>query len=359
MSLLDRYIGRIVAGAFGAAMLFFLFITIVIDLLNNLAKYVDGAAQKGLGGIDLAIYLIVFYCRMMPVVFTTVTPFVTVIACMFAVARLQNANEVVPMLFVGRSIQRVLRPMLLCSLLAGAAMAGCWQWVVPHVGSSLVASEAFLHANTASLKNLVHETHGEFRQYLHVREYDPTSTTMRGVSMLVEGDLVADATLTKAESAVWDQDRKDWRLGKGMLNRRSGGTPLAWLERPDLTPTIVLQQSRDTIDPEGLSYTDLVDLAKSRPNRADVRLALHRHVTYPLANLILLLLALPLAVFYERGGRIERLLMAIALCGSYMLFDLTCQSLGQQGQIHPIVAAWSPTIVFGALGIVLFGSTKT
>jgi lipopolysaccharide export LptBFGC system permease protein LptF len=70
------------------------------------------------------------------------------------------------------------------------------------------------------------------------------------------------------------------------------------------------------------------------------------------------LLALPFAVFYERGSRIERVLLAIAVCGGYMLMDLVCQSLGQRG-LHPIVAAWSPTIVFGALGIVLFGSTKT
>ncbi|HEX5054794.1 MAG TPA: LptF/LptG family permease [Planctomycetota bacterium] len=359
MTLLDRYIARIVAGAFGAAMLFFLFITIVVDLLNNLSRYIEGAATQGLGGIDLAIYLGRFYLNLVPVLFTTVTPFAMVIAGMFAVARLQNANEVVPMLFVGRSIHRVLLPMLLASLLAGAAMAACWQWVVPRVGSSIVTSENLLKPNSVSLKYLVNESRGS----MYVREYDPLTTTMKGVNLLVEGALPADATLTKAEGAAWDASQHDWRLSNGWLHRRVGSTihatPQQWLERPDLTPAIVLQQSRDTIEPEMLSYTDLLDLTVSRPTRADVRLALHRHITFPLANLILLLLALPLAVFYERGSRIERLLMAIALCGGYMLLDLTCQSLGQQGQLHPIVAAWTPTIVFGALGIVLFGSTKT
>jgi lipopolysaccharide export LptBFGC system permease protein LptF len=42
-----------------------------------------------------------------------------------------------------------------------------------------------------------------------------------------------------------------------------------------------------------------------------------------------------------------------------MIFDLVCQSAGQRGMVHPVVAAWSPTIVFGSLGVVLFGSMKT
>ena len=112
MSALDRYVGRIVLGAFGAALVFFVFLTVVVDLLNNVAKYADRAIEQGLGGFDLAMYLGLYYVKKLPVLFTMVTPFATVIACMFAVARLQHANEVVPMLFVGRSVQRILRPTL-------------------------------------------------------------------------------------------------------------------------------------------------------------------------------------------------------------------------------------------------------
>jgi lipopolysaccharide export system permease protein len=359
MSLLDRYVWRIVLGAFGAAMLFFLFITILMDLLNNLPRYADRAAEQDLGGFDLALYLGFYYVKLLPVLFTTTTPFATVIACMFAMARLQSANEVVAMLFVGRSIHRILQPMLMCGVLAAGAMAACWQWVVPHVGASIAADETFLRVGTAVQKNLVHEMHGSVDQYVYVREFDPISRTMRGVRMLTESSLVAETTLTSAESASWDEQRRDWRLGSGVLTSRERSMPHEWLERSDLTPAVLLQQTRDTIDPETLSYSDLLQIVETRPNRADARLALHRHVTYPLANVLLLLLALPLAVWYERGSRIERLLAAIGLCGGYMLLDLTCQSLGQHNLLHPVVAAWTPTIVFGALGVVLFGSTRT
>jgi lipopolysaccharide export system permease protein len=358
MSMLDRYVGRIVLGAFGACLLFFLFLTILIDLLNNLPRYIDRAAEQDLGGMQLAAYLGLYYLKLLPVLFTTVTPFVTVIACMFSVARLQNANEVVAMLFTGRSIHRILGPMLLCGSLAGLSMAACWQWVVPQVGASIAADETFLRRGSAVQTNLVHELRGETDQFLYVSEYDPVAKTMRGVRMLTETTLAIETTLTSAVEAVWDAAQRDWRLEGGTLTSRDRERPQAWLLRSDVTPEILLQRSRDTIDPETLSYTDLVELAESRPNRADVRLALHRHFTYPLANLLLLLLALPFAVRYERGSRVERVLIAITLCAGYTLLDITCQSLGQRG-LNPVVAAWAPTILFGSLGVVLFGSTRT
>lgn len=354
MTLLDRYVGRIVAGAFAACLLFFLFLSILIEALNSLAKHVDRA---DIGGWTLAVELVGYYASLLPVVFTTVTPFVTVIACMFAVARLQNANEIVAMLFTGRSIHRVLAPMLLCGVVAGAAMVACWQWVVPQVAQTIATTESRTRHGRAMQENVVYEARGETDLRLVAREYDPMQHTMYGVQMLVEGTLASETTLTTAVAATWDPGQKDWRLEGGRLETRSGYVPQDWLQRSDLAPEVLLRQGSE-IDPDLLSYTALLDLVERRPTRADVRMALHRHVTYPLANVLLLLLALPFAVRYERGSRVGRLLIAIGLCAAYTVFDITCQSLGQHG-LHPVVAAWSPTIVFGALGVVLFGSTRS
>jgi lipopolysaccharide export system permease protein len=359
MSRLDRYVARIVAGAFAGALAFFLFLSIVIDVLNNMTRYSDRAARLGWSGWELFVYLLDYYARLTPVLFTTVTPFVTVIAGMFVVARLQGANEIVPMLFVGRRTQRVLQPLLVCGLLAAAAMAACWQWVVPHVGASLAADESNWKHGDARQRHLVHETFGDTVQKLYVLEFDPRTDALRGVQMLQAGPLPGDAAVLRADRAVWDATRGDWRLEGGLLHRKHRSDPQAWLERPDVTPAVLMQQSREAVDPELLSYSDLAEMVALRPNRPDVRLALHRHVTYPLANLVLLLLALPMAVWFERQSRIERLLTAIGLCAAFMIFDLICQSLGQGGMLHPILAAWSPTVVFGALGIALFGSIKT
>lgn len=364
MKKLDRYVGKIVLGAFIAALSFFLLITILVNLLTNLPKYAAAADENGLGALGLAAYLVLYYLKLIPVLLTTVAPFATVIAGMMSISRLHGANEIVPMLFVGRSIHRIIRPILWCGLLAATMMVVSWQWVVPHVGAELASQSQFLKERKQDIKGVVHELHGasddQAGQYFYATSFDPSKELLTGVSLLVQGHLDADAFMINADTAVWDQERGDWQLSGGNRDSRSGGIPVEWLSRPDLTPSVIVKNARDSIDPEMMSYTELLDLMKERPNRNDLRLAFHRHITYPLSNLLLLLLALPLAIRYERGSRIDRIMAAIVLCGGYMLCDLTCQKLGQQqGMLHPIVAAWTPTILFGSLGLVMFSSTRS
>lgn len=359
MSRLDRYVGRIAVGAFAASLAFFLFLGVLVELLNNIARYADRAHELGLGGFELAGQLLLHYARFAPVLAMTVMPFALVIACMFTVARLQHANEIVPMLFVGRSMQRTLRPMLGLGVLAALATAACWQWLVPPFAAELVMQETFLRSGAAVYKAVVHEQGGVESQRFYAEEFDAAALRLRRVNLLVQAPQQADTWLIQAPAAQWDAARGDWRLTDGWLQRQRSAVPVQWLERPDLTPEVLVQQARDTVDPEHLSYTDLVELSRLRPNEPRIRLSLHRHFTWPLANLLLLLLALPLAVHFERTGRTARVLGAIGLCGAYMLVDLTCQSLGTREFVHPMVAAWVPTIVFGSLGIVMFGGMRT
>ena len=360
MKKLDRYVGKIVLGAFVASLSFFLLITILVDLLTNLSKYALSAEEQDIGALGLAAQLGLYYMRLVPVLLTTVAPFATVIAGVMSVARLHGANEIVPMLFIGRSIHRVMRPMLWCGVLAALMMVVSWQWIVPQVGAELATQSTFLKERREELKGVVHEKHDEASQYFYASTFDPAKQTMAGISLLVQGDLAADAFMIQADQGIWEAKHGDWQLIGGRRDASTGGEPIEWLGRPDLTPTVIVKSARDSLDPAMMSYTELLELMEERPNRNDLQLAFHRHITYPLSNLLLLLLALPLAIRYERGSRIDRTLASIALCGGYMLLDLTCQKLGQQqGMLHPIVAAWTPTILFGSLGLVMFSSTRS
>lgn len=355
MNALDRYVGRIALGALAASLLFFVFLSILIDLLSNVGRYTD----RGLGALELTQLLAAYYAKMVPIVITTAGPFATAIAAMFTVARLQHANEIVPMLFVGHSIHRILRPILLIGVLGTAVMAGCWQWIVPQVGASVRMFDSELRAGNPVVKDIVDERRAT-GQFFYAREFNPREATLRSVWMLSTGTLSSDASLVHAVSAKWDEEAKDWGLIEGKLDTPAGqDRRYLWLGRPDLTPAVLLQKSRETVEADLLSYTDLMELMVSRPNRAEVKFAFHRHITWPLANVLLLLLVLPMAVYYERGSRVGRVLAAIGFCGGYLLLDLTCQSLGQRSFVHPVVAAWVPPIVFGSLGVVLFGSTRT
>jgi len=359
---LDRYVGRAIAGSFAAALLFFLLLWVLLDLLNNLGGYLDKADKAGIGAVQLLWHLTGFYARLTPFSFVTLGPFVTVIGCNFAISRLMTQNEVQPMLFVGRSMARILRPALICGALVGLGMAACWQWVVPGIAGEVAEAQGAFLGGDRTIKNVVLEARSEQSFVgLRVRHYDPERRELEGVQYLRVDRAFDDPHLILADRARWDDRLGDWRLENGKLETKGGikEKDVLVLGAPEWTPEVIRRRGQENIDCDLFAYDELLETRRARPNRVDVAMALHRHVTYPLANLILLMLALPFAIHFERGGRVERVLGAIGVCAGYLVFDLICQNLGRTGYLHPVVAAWSPTILFGSLGVMMFSSLRS
>lgn len=357
--ILDRYLLRIVGGAWGAVLLFLLFISVLVDVLNNLTGYLGKADDQGMGLWALLANLCVYYLQLSPFFFVSVAPFVTVIAAMFAMGRLMASHELHPMLFAGRSMGRVLRPVLAVGLGSGLLMAACWQWVLPELMASVARTRSTLSGQETELQSVVLEDKQGIVRRLYVRRYQPQRRTMEAVHLLIEGSGPGDAVLVRAPLATWDAAQADWRLTEGRVVRGRIEEPRQWLGAGDLDPDKIWRAGKEDLDSEFLSYTDLMELRQLRPQRRDVALALHRHAAYPLANLVLLLLALPFTIHFERRHRITRVLGAILACGAYLLVDLTCQSLGHRDYLHPVVAAWLPAILFGSLGVAMFGAIRT
>ncbi len=305
---------------------------------------------------------------MVPVLFVTVSPFVTVIAGMFAVSRLMAQNEVVPMLFTGRPIVRVLRPVLAMGVLSALMTAATWEFVVPYTTESLRSARLVFsggHAGTTIDGIILKFDEGDQRRTLFCSRYDFERLRMEHVRLLRSGEGPADLVVLSADSATWNPEREEWELTGGKLLERdptgeskSRETPQKTLKLPGLTPELLDQTAMEGRETMELSYSDLRLLQQLRPGRREYVLAFHAHITYALANVVLLLLSLPFAVHFERRSRVERVVMAVAVCAVYLVTDLICQRLGQS-YLHPVLAAWIPTILFGSVGVASFSGVQS
>ena len=360
---MDRYVASAVAGAYLAALLFLGMMFVVFDLLFEMDNYVAVAARNGSGLLELATDLAEYHLYNMPLVFVTIAPFVTVIACMFALSRLMASNEVGPMVFTGRSVFRILMPMLSVSVISALAMGATWQWVIPTFAEQKQALYADLTGSEFELQQITLRSHELGRRELYCRVYKHEQQLMDGVVLYDRGASRADGVFIEADSAQWNPAQDDWELVDG--RRITGGVDNDQIKRQDflgmkgLTPSQVLDSGKTQRETAELSYTELEELMRLRPGKADYILSYHVHFTFPLANIILILLALPFAVSFERGRRIERVIFSIAICAGYLVVDLTCRNLAYKDIIHPVVAAWTPTIIFGSLGTVVFGSMRS
>jgi lipopolysaccharide export system permease protein len=81
---------------------------------------------------------------------------------------------------------------------------------------------------------------------------------------------------------------------------------------------------------------------------------LHSRFSLSFIPLIMCLLALPFSVSRSREGRLGKdLTMAMVITFFYWLSYSVCLSLGQNGMVQPMLAAWLPSIAFGLLAAIL------
>jgi lipopolysaccharide export LptBFGC system permease protein LptF len=358
---MDRYVAKAVLGAYFAALVFLVFMVIIIELVMEMDQYMLAAERHDIGVFSLAWLICMYQAVSVPYIFVTIAPFVTVIAAMFAVSRFISQNELAPMLFTGRSMFRILRPLLGVGLLSALAMCLLWQTAVPYcaglrhsMSARLAGGSGEVSLERGTLKSPQHDS-----LTLYCKRYYHGQQRMEGVILYDDGGDSGRDVYVEASAATWDREQSEWKLVDGKCKKADIYEERRWLGMPGLTPELLWQSGKHEREAGELSYTELLELIEAHPHGRSYVLALHQHITFPLANLILLLLALPFAVHFEGGNRIERVAMSIVICGGYLVVDLTCQNLGQNYHLHPVVASWVPTILFGSLGVVVFGGIRT
>lgn len=360
MGRLDRYVTATLAGSCIGALLFLQFLSMLIDLVAKGPDYFAAGGEAGRGGLAVLGSWLAFHAFFAPVLFVTVAPFATVIGVMFGIARLMAGNEVAPMLFIGRSLFRVLRPAAVLAIAMALAMVGVWQFVIPNLAEPLRERRAELQGKEHEfvLQQIIVRVPGQERRILTASAYEHAKLQLRDVYVLDRGVDPQDSGLIRAARAEWNPEQRVWELTDGFERRGEQMVPVQSLALGGLDPDLLVRSEKEARQVTELSYTDLAELQQMRPGRADYKVAFHQHITHPLANLILLLLAVPFAVTFERGSRIARIVAAVAICAAYFVLTLACQSLGQRG-LDPLTAAWAPTILFGSFGIVLTSSIRT
>jgi lipopolysaccharide export system permease protein len=80
----------------------------------------------------------------------------------------------------------------------------------------------------------------------------------------------------------------------------------------------------------------------------------HKRLTPFLTTIAMIALCIPLASHFRRGGGIGVLFaVGVALGFLFFVIDGIALSIGELGFVSPWLAAWMPTLVFGALAFAL------
>jgi lipopolysaccharide export LptBFGC system permease protein LptF len=87
--------------------------------------------------------------------------------------------------------------------------------------------------------------------------------------------------------------------------------------------------------------------------------ALQRKVAFPFVTVVMTLLAVPFAVTTGRRGALYGVGVAIVLAITYWLMLSVCAAIGAGGVLSPVLAAWTPNILFAAAAAYLILTVRT
>ncbi|MGB3545154.1 LptF/LptG family permease [Rubrivirga sp.] len=324
-------------------------IFVTIDFSEYVDDFLDRGATTGqiFGG---------YYLYYLADIVRQVSPLALFLAAVYVTARLAQSMQLTAIHMAGVSTWRFMRPFVLTGVVATTGMIAFNGWVVPR-------SQAVVHTFQNQYYRDAPEGGGDseiVRQaapgvVVSARYFDRDQQQAFRVSLITFDDSTESVTeRLDASQMQWMDSLSVWRA-QDVTIRRFAADGREQFERHasldtalSLLPRDLAQSERDVERltlPEAGAYVSSLERAgvamRGRPT-----VAFHSKVAYPFANIILVVLAVPLAARRRRGGQAVHLALGLGVAFLYLALQKTIEPLGYVDTLPPVVAAWLPHVLF-------------
>jgi lipopolysaccharide export system permease protein len=355
---LDRYLLGEFTRIFAVTALGFPVLVIVIDLTDNLGKYLE--RQLPWDRIAWS------YVYAVPETMFQVLPAAVLFATVFTIGALTRHSEITAAKASGISFYRLLVPIAVGA--TGAAGLGLALGEAVPIGNVKRAEVLEEKKYTAGrLERLDFTYVAEGNRVLTVGRLNAAEAAMEHVRIERPGRGPEYPTvLTEARRARW-HPRGGWTLDSGVVHILPGDSAavavsfLAIRERALRERPVELLASPKAPDEMGRAELARYIAAMERsgsdvnPLRVDRMLK----VAIPATCVIILLFGAPLATSNQRGGAAYGIGIALGTTVLFLMAIQLTKAMGGKGFVSPELAAWLPNLVFAAAGMWLLTRVRT
>jgi lipopolysaccharide export system permease protein len=199
---------------------------------------------------------------------------------------------------------------------------------------------------------------------LYSYQYEEPDSLKNLVAYEFDPDRIHLQKIVAGRSADWagtgaGQAQLHDALSLGLEGEGWGGP--GEMSLPQVEPPEVFKPSVDK--PSHLSADALSDYIKTVKRRGGsvppYEVALQKKYAGPFGVLVMALIGVPLALSFGQRSAILALCFAVVLGLGFWAVSGGFQQMGEYGLLPPLVAAWSPVLVFAATGLYLLTRTRT
>lgn len=354
---LDRYVFVEFWKIFVTTALGFPILVNIIDLTDNLDKYLG--QHLSMGRIALS------YLYWLPDSMFMVLPAAVLFATVFAIGALTRHSEITAAKASGISFYRFIAP-----IFAGAVIATIVGLILGELAPITNKKRLeILQSNSANLGN---------------DRYNFAYAADRGRVYKVGALHLVDASI---DGIVIERKGKGPDYPSYLLsaNNAKYKAPTGWLLRAGALHIIP-----DTLHNVTFSFDSLVDkhfteapkqltLAQKAPTDMgfrelgrfiasmersgaevnELRVERMLKIAIPVTCIVILLFGAPLATSTQRGGAAYGIGLSLATTVVFLMLIQLTKGIGGKGMIPADLAAWLPSIIFGVVGIILFSRVRT
>ena len=362
MGTMDRYMTRNFIS-------YFLMCTMILLLIYILADFTDNMERFRTRFEDPVSQALHFYGTQLPMFLYQILPYTLLMGTLWCLSKLCGGSEIVGMMQSGRSLLRLCRPIFIMGTLVALGYGICGYHWAP---SGSLYREMVMKRNTnpdGSPRSIVYRSDATSRIWRIVTPALVTSPgdPMVGVTIDQFDSKVRGRQLRqyRADRATWNKEDSTWTLENVYIREMAApgvrpkddvhedAVTLPFEEKPY---QIISPGHNDRVDAMSTAgmYEYLASGAGSREDRRRLRTEWHVRLARIVSCMVLVLLAIPSSVTFQRRGTMKGIGIAVLLAALMLFFYRVFPSLGEAGVLKPWLSAWIPNILYIFVAIYLF-----
>lgn len=360
-NLLDRYVVRQFAFLFLLVALSGLSIYVIADLSETFEDVIKNQVPQDV--------VIAYYRFLSLQIFYDLAPVLVLVTTLITFSLLARSNEVTALKALGVSLFRLAVP--------AVAAAGAIVLLSAYLQSEVLPAS---NSRVAELKDVIRAREnprtfrradrqwlfGQGRYVYNYLRYDPREETLQRLQVFEFDEEHRLVGRLFAQRATYDEASGRWLFEDGWARRFDGPEVIDYsrfsarmVDYPE-TPQYFDSEIKA---PEQMDYDDLegyiAELEASGQSVPELRVQLHNKLAYPMISLVMALVAFPFAFRLGRQGALYGIglsvVLGIVFIGIYAFFS----TLGETAALPPLVAVWSPNLLFSLLAVYLFLGVRT
>jgi lipopolysaccharide export system permease protein len=355
---LDRYVFREFWKIFTATALGFPILVIIIDLADNLDKYLVRSLSREAIAMS--------YVYWVPDSMFMALPAAVLFATVFTIGAFTRHSEITAAKASGISFHRLVAPIFVASAVV-TVLAGVLSELVPVTNrrrAELLEERRFDAADARYNFPYAAENGRVYK----IAALNVQRGALDGLEIERKGMGPEYPTyLLTARTAEWRDSTDRWTLMGGELHILPDSMTDMVFEYDSLLDNTLREAPEELVarsrEPNEMRYRELglyiraLERSGSSVNELRVERALK--IAVPITCFIIAIFGAPLATSTQRGGAAFGIAISLATTILFLTLIQITKAVGGGGLLPPTIAAWTPNLLFAAAGLVLLARART